>query len=156
MKRILLVSIVLILSLSCWRSEDYNVDLSTPEKTLKTYYEAFKTSDFKHQKRTIEGSIESIDKKRFDMIRPILQSYQILKIREAKDREKDTFHLPEGDVDAMVKEIYKDNNENMVSFVLRKSNNKWLIIDVLYLEKSDILEDSKLIEEEMKKNSEPR
>jgi hypothetical protein len=156
MKRILLVSIVLILSLSCWRSEDYNVDLSTPEKTLKTYYEAFKTSDFKHQKRTIEGSIESIDKKGFDMIRPILQSYQILKIREAKDREKDTFHLPEGDVDAMVKEIYKDNNENMVSFVLRKSNNKWLIIDVLYLEKSDILEDSKLIEEEMKKNSEPR
>jgi hypothetical protein len=39
----------------------------------------------------------------------------------------------------------------MVSFVLRKFNNKWLIIDVLYVEKSDILKDSKLIEGEMKK-----
>jgi len=54
MKRILLVSAVLILSLSCCRSEEYDVDLSTPEKTLRAYYDAFKRSDFKHQKRTIK------------------------------------------------------------------------------------------------------
>jgi hypothetical protein len=146
MKRLLLVSIVLILSLSCWHSKDYDVDLSTPEKTLKTYYEAFKTSDFERQRRTIESSIESFGKERFDRVEPTLQGYEILKIREAKDRKKDTFHLPEGDVDAMVKEIYRDKNENMVSFVLRKFNNSWLIIDILTLEKSDLLEENKVID----------
>jgi hypothetical protein len=139
MKRLLLVSIVLILSLSCWHSKDYDVDLSTPEKALRTYYEAFRKSDFEYQKKTVVSWIEPFAQGRFNVVSPILQTYEIIEIREAKDRKDDTFHLPEGDVDALVKEIYKDKNENMVSFVLRKFNNKWLIIDALTLEKSDIL-----------------
>jgi hypothetical protein len=127
MKRILLLSAVLMLSLSCWGSEEQDVDLSTPEKTLRAYYDLFKKSDFKHQKRTMESSIESLGKERFDRVKPILQGYEILKIREAKDRKEDTFHLPEGDVDILVKEIYKDNKESLISFVLRKLDNRWLI-----------------------------
>jgi len=66
MKRILFVSTVLISGLSCWRSENYSADLSTPEKTLKSYYEVFKTSGFEYQKKTVLSSIESIGKERFD------------------------------------------------------------------------------------------
>jgi hypothetical protein len=128
MKRVFLVSIVLILSLSCWHSKNYDTDSSTPEKTLKTYYEAFKTSDFELQRRTMESSYESIGKERFDIIRPILQSYQILTIREAKDRAEDTFHLPEGDVQVIVKEIYKNNQESKISVILREFDGKWLIL----------------------------
>jgi hypothetical protein len=128
MKRILLVSIVLILSLSCWHSKNYDVNLSTPEKTLKTYYEAFKTSDFELQRRTMESSYELIGKERFDIIRPILQSYQILKIREAKDREGDTFRLPEDDIQVIVKEIDRNNQERKISVILREFDGKWLIL----------------------------
>jgi hypothetical protein len=145
MRRASFIIIVLISSLLCGCSKNNDVGLSTPEKTLKSYYEAFKKSDFEYQKRVLPSSIQLIGKERFDSINPILQSYQILEIREAKDRKEDTYHLPEGDVDAMVKEIYKDKNENMVSFVLRKFNNEWLIIDILTLEKSDLLEGNKAI-----------
>jgi hypothetical protein len=151
MNRILLVSTVLILSLSCCLSEEYEVDLSTPEKTLRAYYDAYKRSDFKHQKRTMESSIESIGKERFDIVKPILQGYEILKTREAKDRKQDTFHLPEGDVDALVKEIYKDNKESLNSFVLRKFGNRWLIVDWLTIEDADILPDMNAIDEQAKK-----
>jgi hypothetical protein len=145
MRRASFIIIVLISSLLCGCSKNNDVGLSTPGKTLKSYYEAFKKSDFEYQKRTLQSSIQLIGKERFDLINPILQSYQIFEIREAKDRKEDTYHLPEGDVDAMVKEIYKDKNENMVSFVLRKFNNEWLIIDILTLEKSDLLEGNKAI-----------
>ena len=148
MKRILFVSIVLISSLSCWRSENYSADLSTPEKTLKSYYEAFKTSDFEYQKKTVLSSIESIGKERFDTVRPILQSYQILKIREAKDRKEDIFHLPEGDIDALVKEIDKGNKESLTSFKLRKFENKWLIIGFDTVEKAEVPSDMKVIDEQ--------
>ena len=80
------------------------------------------------------------------MVHPILQSYQILLIREDKEREKDTFHLQAGDVDALIKEIHKDCKESINSFVLRKFNNEWLIIDFVTLEKEDRLEDVKLID----------
>ena len=145
MRRASFIIVVVISSLLCWCSKNNDVGLSTPEKTLKSYYDAFKKSDFEYQKRVLPSSIQLIGKERFDSIYPILQSYQILEIREAKDRKEDTYHLPEGDVDAMVKEIYKDKNENMVSFVLRKFNNSWLIIDILTLEKSDLLEGNKAI-----------
>ncbi len=148
MNRLLLVSIVFILSLSCWDSKDNNVDLSTPEKTLRSYYEGFKKSDFKYQKRTMESSIESFGKETFDRVKPFLQSYEILKIREAKDRKEDTFHLPEGDVDILVREIYKDNKESLISFVLRKLDNRWLI------NSWDVVEDppgSKVINEQAKR-----
>ena len=147
MKRILLVSIVLLLILSCWHSKNYDTDLSTPEKTLKTYYEAFKTSDFEHQRRAMESSIESIGKERFDIIRPILQSYQILKIREAKEREDDTFHLPEGNIQVIVKEIDRNKQESIISIILREFDRKWLIIGF------DTVEDppgSKVIDEQAK------
>jgi len=147
MKRILLVSIVLLLSLSCWHSKSYDTDLSTPEKTLKTHYEAFKTSDFEHQRRAMESSIESIGKERFDIIRPILQSYQILKIREAKEREDDTFHLPEGNIQVIVKEIDRNKQESIISIILREFDRKWLIIGF------DTVEDppgSKVIDEQAK------
>ncbi len=76
MKRLLLASIVLILSLSCWHSKDYHVDLLTPEKALKTYNEAIRTSDFEYQKKTVVSWIEPIAKERFDRVKPILQGNQ--------------------------------------------------------------------------------
>jgi len=151
MKRILLVSIVLILSLSCWHSKDYDVDLSTPEKALKTYYEAFRTSDFEYQKRTVVSWNEDLAEKRFSVVSPILQTYEIINMREGKDRKEDTFHLPEGDVDALVKEIYKDNKESLNSFVLRKFGSKWLIIDWLSIEDADISPDIEVIDEQSKR-----
>ena len=151
MKRILLVSAVLILNLSCWHSEEYDVDLSTPEKTLRAYYDDFKRSDFKHQKMTMESSIESIGKERFDIVKPILQGYEILEIREAKDRKEDTFHLPEGDVDVLVKEIDKDNKESLNSFVLRKFGNRWLIIDWVTVDDAEIPPDINVIDEQAKR-----
>jgi hypothetical protein len=151
MKKILLLSIGLILSLSCWRSEDYNIDLSTPEKTLRSYYEGFKRSDFEYQKKTILSPTDPVAKERFDVVNPILQSYQILKIREAKDRKEDTFHLPEGDVDILVKEIDRDGKESINSFVLRKFDSKWLIVDWLTIEDADISPDIKVIDEQSKR-----
>jgi hypothetical protein len=151
MKRALFVSIVLVLSLSCWHSQDHDIDLSTPEKTLRSYYEGFKRSDFWFQKRTLPSWNESLAEERFDVVNPILQSYQILEIREAKDRKEDTFHLPEGDVDALVKEIYKDNKESLNSFVLRKFANGWLIIDWLTIEDADIHPDINVIDEREKR-----
>jgi hypothetical protein len=151
MRRPLFIIIVVISSLLCWCSKDKDVDLSTPEKTLKNYYEAFTKSDFEYQKKTLLTSIEAIAKKRFDVINPILQSYQILKIREAKERKEDTFHLPEGDVDALVKEIYRDNKESMNSFVLRKFDSKWLIIDFVTESEAELPPDIKVIEEKAKK-----
>jgi hypothetical protein len=148
MKRILLVSILLIASLSCWPSENYTADLSTPEKTLKSYYEAFKTSDFERQKRTLESSIESIGKERFNTVRPVLQGHQILRIREAKDRKNDTFHLPEGDIDALVKETYRGNKESLTSFILREFENKWLIIGFDTVNESEVPPDIKIINEQ--------
>ena len=148
MEKILFVIIVLISSLSCQRSENYSADLSTPEKTLKSYYEGFKTSDFEYQKKTVLSSIESIGKERFDTVRPILQSYQILKIREAKDRKEDIFHLPEGDIDALVKEVYKDNKKSVNSFVLRKFDNKWLIVDFVTANDPEVPSDIKVINEQ--------
>ncbi len=151
MKRLLLVGIVFILSLSCSHSKDYDVDLSTPEKTLRTYYDLFKKSDFKHQKRTMESSIESFGKERFDIVKPILRGYEILKIREAKDRKEDTFHLPEGDVDILVKEIYKDNKERLISFVLRKLDNRWLINSWDIVDEAESPPDIKVIDEQAKR-----
>jgi hypothetical protein len=98
MKTILLVSAVLILSLACWHSKDYDVDLSTPEKALKTYYEALRTSDFEYQKKTVVSWIEAIAQERFNVVSPIIQTYEKIKIREAKDRKDDTFHLPGDDI----------------------------------------------------------
>jgi hypothetical protein len=153
MKRVLfIVSILVISSFVCCRSKDNTIiDLSTPENTIRSYYAAFKTSDFEVQKKTLLSSIESTAKKRFDVVNPILQSYQILKVREAKDRKDDTFHLPEGDVDALVKEIYRDSNESINSFVLRKFDSKWLIIDFVTENEAEIPPDIKVIEEKAKK-----
>jgi hypothetical protein len=94
------------------------------------------------------SSIESIGKERFDTVRPILQSYQILKIREAKDRKEDIFHLPEGDIDALVKEVYKDNKKSVNSFVLRKFDNKWLIVDFVTANDPEVPSDIKVINEQ--------
>jgi len=152
MKRVSsIVSIILISSFACCYSKDHAVDLSTPENTIKSYYAAFKTSDFGVQKKTLLSSIESTAKKRFDVVNPILQSYQILKIREAKDRKEDTFHLPEGDVDVLVKEIYRDIKESINSFVLRKFDSKWLIIDFVTENEAEFPPDIKVIEEKAKK-----
>jgi adenine deaminase len=146
-KVIFIIAIVVISNLEFSCSKDKAIDLSTPEKTIKSYYEAFKESDFDYQKKTLERSIEAIGKETFNIIRPILQSFEILKIREAKDRKEDTFHLPEDDVQVLVKEIYKGNKESVISFVLRKFDQKWLIIGF------DIAEDPpdiKLIEKQAK------
>ena len=148
MKRILLVSAVLILSLSCWHSKDYDVDLSTLEKTLRSYYEGFKRSDFEYQKKTVVSWTEPIARETFNVVSPILKSYEIVEWREAKDRKNDTFQLPEDDIQAIVKEIDKNNQESENSFILRKFNGKWLIIGF------DVVEDppgSKVIDEQAKK-----
>ena len=145
-----IVSIILISSFACYCSKNHAMDLSTPENTIKSYYTAFKTSDFEGQKKTLLSSIESIAKKRFDVVNPILQSYHILKIREAKDRKGDTFHLPEGDVDALVKELYRDKKESINSFVLRKFDGKWLIIDFVSENEAEFPPDIKVIEEKAK------
>jgi hypothetical protein len=146
MKTFLVMVIGLASCLSyCSAAKDDTPNLSTPENTLVSYYEGFRKSDFEYQRKTIESSIGSAARKRFDLLKPVFGSYQILRTRGAKEREHDEFRLPEGDVDAMVKEIYKDKNENMVSFVLRKFNSDWLIIDILTLEKSDIIQGNKVI-----------
>ncbi len=152
MKRLLFIaSIILISSFVCCRSKDNAIDLSTPEDTIRSYYAAFRKSNFEVQKKTLLSSIESTAKKRFDVVNPILKSYQILKIREAKDRKKDTFHLPEGDVDILVKEIYRDSKESINSFVLRKFDSKWLIIDFVTENEAEFPPDIKVIEDQAKK-----
>jgi hypothetical protein len=148
MKIILLVAVMLISGLACWCSGGNDVDLSTPEKTLRSYYEGFKKSDFEYQKQTLLSSIEPIGKERYDVVSPILETYEIVKMREAKDRKDDTFHLPEDDIQAIVKEIDKNKQETVNSFILRKFDGKWLIVGF------DTVEDSpgsKIIEEKDKK-----
>ena len=80
MKRLLLVSIVLVLSLSCWHFKDYDVDLSTPENTLVSYYEGFRKSDFEYPKKTMETSIAPGARKRFDLLKPAFRLAMVLVI----------------------------------------------------------------------------
>ncbi len=148
---IIIIGIVVTLSVGCYCSVNHGPDLSTPENTIKSYYGAFEASDFDAQKKTLLTSIESIARKRFEVVNPILQSYEIVKIREAKDRKGDAFNLPEGDVDALVKEIYRDSKESVNSFVLRKFDSKWLIIDFVSENEAEFPPDIKEIEEEANK-----
>lgn len=145
------LSILIIISLSsliCWCSKNQTIDLSTPENTLKSYYDAFKKSNFERQKRTLLSSIELVGKERFNAVEPILRSYQILQIRVVKEKEYRFFQ--EGDVDAVVKELYQDNKESINSFILRKYDNNWLIIDFVTEDKAEEPEDIKLIEKKAK------
>jgi hypothetical protein len=151
MRRVLFISIVLISSLACWCSSGNGVNLSTPEKTLRSYYEGFKRSDFEYQKKTLLSSIEVIGKERFHAVSPVLQTYEIVKMREAKDRKDDTFHLPEDDIQAIVKEIHKNGKESINSFVLRKVEGKWLIVGFDTVNEAEFPPDIKVIEDETKK-----
>jgi hypothetical protein len=149
MKRVLFIlSLLLLLSLVCSCSKDLAIDLSTPENTLKSYYEAFGKSGFGYQKKTLQSSIESAGKERFNIIRPILLSHQILKIRVVKEKEYSFYQ--EGDVNALVKEIYRDNKESINSFILRKFDKHWLIIDFVTENKAEVPEDIKHIEKKAK------
>lgn len=149
MKRVLFIlSLILLSSLVCWCSKDHAIDLSTPENTLKSYYEAFEKSGFEYQKKTLQSSIESAGKERFNVIRPILLSHQILKIRVVKEKEYSFYQ--EGDVNALVKEIYQDNKESINSFILRKFDKHWLIIDFVTENKAEVPQDIKLIEKKAK------
>lgn len=151
MKIILSVVVILLSGLACGCIGDNDVDLSTPEKTVRSYYEGFKRSDFEYQKKTLLDPSDPSAKSRFDAVIQILQGYEIVKIRDAKDRKDDTFQLPEDDIQVIVKEIRKNSKESMYSFVLRKIEGKWLI------EGFDAVEDppsSKIIEEKYQKTLE--
>jgi hypothetical protein len=147
MKRTLFASVVLILSLSCSHSRDYHVNQSTPGEAIKTYYEAFRTSDFRHQKETVVSWIEDWAEERFKLVCPILQSYEIINMREAKDRKDDTFHLPEDAVDILVKENYKNGEQRLYSFILRKFDSKWLIESWDIVGEDDAADDPVLTDE---------
>jgi hypothetical protein len=139
---------MLISSLPCWCSGDNHVDLSTPEKTLRSYYEGFKRSDFEYQKKTLLSSIQPIGKEIYDVVSPILETYEIVKMGEAKNRKDDTFRFLEGDMEAIVKEIYKNKQESEIYYILRKFDGKWLIIEF------DLVSDppgSRIIEEKATK-----
>jgi hypothetical protein len=126
--RIILSVVVMLLSglaFSCLGDNDVN--LSTPEKTIRSYYEGFKRSDFEYQKKTLLDPAEPSAKSGFDAVIQVLQGYEIVKIREAKDRKDDTIQLPEDDVQVIVKEIYKNGKESINSIILRKRGGKWLI-----------------------------
>jgi hypothetical protein len=151
MKRLLLVGIVLILSLSCTHSKDYDVDLSTPEKTVATYYDGFKRSDFKYQKETVVRWYEDIAEKRFSIVNPILRNYEIIKIRKAEDRKDDEFQLPESDIQIIVKEIDRDNRESINSIILREFDGKWLILGIDTEEEAEFPPDIKVIDEQAKR-----
>ena len=129
----------------------YDVDLSTPERTVTSYYDGFKRSDFKYQKRTVVRWYEDIAEKRFNVVNPILRNYEIIKIRKAEDRKDDTFHLPESDIQIIVREIDMDNRESINSIILREFDGKWLILGFDTVEEAEIPPDIKVIDEQAKR-----
>lgn len=125
------------------------IDLSTPENTLKNYYDALKNNDFEHQKRTLLDSSELIKEKSFNAYASTLRSYQIIQINEVKKREY-SFEQ-EGDVIVAVREIYKDDKESILVFNLREFDKDWLIIDWVYENKAEEPIDVEEIEKQAKK-----
>ncbi len=149
MKEKLFILSIILLSITVCCSKYETVDLSTPENTLKNYYDALKKNDLKHQKRTLLDSVELIKENSFNAYASRLRSYQVIQINELKKREYS--YEKEGDVIVAVKETYKDNKESILFFNLRKFDKDWLIIDWVYENKAEEPIEDEKIEKQAKK-----
>lgn len=126
--------------------------LKTPEDTIKTFYNAYSTNNFNLIKKTVVDTHENIYKQGFESRSARLLSYKIVSKRIAAN--EDQWHI-KSDADIFVKELWRNNTEKEMSYILRKYNDEWIVINWVAVneaeEPPDMDELSKQVEEMMKK-----
>ncbi len=152
---LLIFSTFLLITSSAFPSDQMHYSLKTPEDTIKTYYSAYETNNFNLLKKAVVDTHEMIFKKDFKSRSSIFLSYKI--IDKILVTNEDEWHK-KGDVDIFVEESWKDKTLNVMSFILRKYDQGWLIIDWVIVneaeEPPDIEELFKQAEKIMKQTEE--
>lgn len=132
----LVILLLLVYSYSYSESAAKNVpQLSSPSSTIKTYYKAYVLSDFHLQETTLAEWKRFGDEEDFARSKSQFSKYEILSKREVKKKEH-SFH-EKGDVEILVKETYANKRESIVSFLLRKFGDNWLIVDIVIEDKAE-------------------
>jgi len=100
-----------------------HIDLSSPEKTMDTYYRGCFTGN----KLLIAAALGENDTSNLGSFPMIFSSYEIISMQNILH---DTDDLLKGDVDIITRDYYNDRKSPPVKFgyFLRKIGNKWIII----------------------------
>ncbi len=133
-KKVLLFLLLVFFVIAC--KANNNMPFTTPEKTIEQYYYALKTSNYDLAKSCfIEGRF-LVPK---ELVTDNSNKYEIIDkyvIGEDKNSHLYTdlnykeFGYNKGDAQITVKEYLKPDNQIVeIVYVLKKTNNKWLIYD---------------------------